>query len=166
MGKIKPTLTLTSNAASATDPGPLSFALSLTAVPGTDNGKLTVDVVTTQVIEAVAVAAGSGAGTAFSRIIQGADHTGGVGGTNGCWVYLKNTTASGSGLIYIGHMTDADYNAPSDVAYAPIEADNQYERIFTLKAGEFAFFPYDYTGDLIAVASTASQSLEAWTFDR
>ena len=166
MGKIKPTLTLTANAASASDPGPLSVALSLSAVPGQDNGKLTVDVVSTQVIESVAVKNSPTDGLSWNRLIQGADHTGGVGGTNGCWVYIKNTTASGAGVIYIGHCTDADYNSPSDVAYAKIADNNQYERIFSLKAGEFAFFPYDYTGDLIAVASIASQSLEFWTFDR
>ena len=66
-------------------------------------------------------------------------------------------------------MTDADYDpsaSPADVTYNNIAADNQYDRLFTLNAGEFAFFPYDYTGDLIAVASAASQSLEYWTFDR
>jgi len=168
MGKIKPVLSLTSNASSAgTNPGPLSVALNLTATPTKtgDSGLLTVDVVNTEVIADVSLI-GSPAGEGFNRIIQGADHTGGVGGTNGCWVYLKNTTLTGTEKIYIGHMTDADYNSPGDVAYNDITQNNQYDRIFTLKAGEFAFFPYDYTGDLIAVASAASQSLEYWTFDR
>ena len=168
MGKIKPVLSLTSNASSAgTHPGPLSVALNLTATPTKTgaSGLLTVDVVNTQVIDDVPVS-GSPTGSGFTRIIQGADHGTATGGTVGCWVYLKNTTTSGTEKIYIGHMTDADYNSPSDTAYNDITANNQYDRIFTLNAGEFAFFPYDYTGDLIAVASAASQSLEYWTFDR
>ena len=168
MGKIKPVLTLTSNSASAgTHPGPLSVALNLTATPSKtgDAGLLTVDVVNTKVIADVS-GTGSPAGTGFERIIQGADHGTAAGGTVGCWVYIKNTTLTGSEHIHIGHMTDADYNSPSDVTYNNILLDNQYDRIFTLNAGEFAFFPYDYTGDLIAVASAANQSLEWWTFDR
>jgi len=168
MGKIKPVLTLTSNASSAgTNPGPLSVALNLTATPSKtgDSGLLTVDVVNTEVITAVEQI-GSPAGNGFNRLIQGADHGTAAGGTVGCWVYVKNTTLTGSEHIYIGHMGDGDYNSPSDVTYNNITTDDQYDRLFTLNAGEFAFFPYDYTGDLIAVASAASQSLEYWTFDR
>jgi hypothetical protein len=168
MGKIKPVLSLTSNASSAgTNPGPLSVALNLTATPTKtgDSGLLTVDVVNTEVIAEVSQTL-SPTGTGFNRIIQGADHGTAAGGTAGCWVYIKNTTLTGTEKIYVGHMTDADYNSPSDEAYADIRADNQYDRIFTLLAGEFAFFPYDYTGDLICVASAAGQSLEYWTFDR
>tara|TARA_Y100001973_G_scaffold105602_1_gene179433 strand:- start:1617 stop:2123 length:507 start_codon:yes stop_codon:yes gene_type:complete len=168
MGKIKPVLSLTSNASSAgTHPGPLSVALNLTATPTKtgDSGLLTVDVVNTEVIAEVSQV-GSPVGEGFNRIIQGADHGTAIGGTVGCWVYLKNTTTSGTEKIYIGHMGDGDYNSPSDIAYNNITVNDQYDRIFTLKAGEFAFFPYDYTGDLIAVASAAGQSLEYWTFDR
>ena len=154
MGKIKPVLSLTSNASSTgTHPGPLSVALNLTATPTKTgaSGLLTVDVVNTEVIAEVAQT-GSPAGTGFNRIIQGADHGTATGGTVGCWVYVKNTTTSGANKIYIGHMTDADYNpaaSPADVTYNDITQNDQYDRIFTLLAGEFAFFPYDYTGVLI-----------------
>ena len=37
---------------------------------------------------------------------------------------------------------------------------------FTLKVGEFAFFPWDYMQDIHCGASTGSQLLEYWLFDR
>ena len=83
MAVIKPTLTLTSNASSATtDPGPLSFALSLNV---TDS--LTVDTVESEIFTI-----GTGANT---TIVDGsALESAFTPGTNGCFIFLKNTTAS------------------------------------------------------------------------
>ena len=77
----------------------------------------------------------------------------------------KNTTASGSELIYIGRTTDADATGGGQT-YTELSTNNADQRLFTLKAGEFAWFPFDYTGDLYCDASAASQSLEFWRFDR
>jgi|TARA_R100000482_G_scaffold121472_1_gene67706 hypothetical protein len=103
---------------------------------------------------------------------------------HGCWVYVKNTSPSTSRhLIAIGHTTDTDAatdddNADGDNNTATgaeltplVDGDNNThananQRLFSLRAGEFAFFPYDYTGDLYAQSTGANQSLEFWKFDR
>jgi|21_taG_2_1085346.scaffolds.fasta_scaffold07660_5 hypothetical protein len=147
MAVIKPTLTLTSNASTATtDPGPLSIALSLSA---TDS--LTVDKV-----EANTLVVSTTEATIFDGdAVSGGD---GAGGTVGSFVYMKNTSSTASRLIYIGIVADggsaADLTASGDAA-----------RLFTLKVGEFAFFPYDYTMDLTVDADGAG-TLEYWLFDR
>ena len=83
----------------------------------------------------------------------------------GCWIYITNTMASGSELIHIGHTTDADATQAGEY-YAKLTADNLNTRLFSLKAGEFAFFPYDYTGDLYIDASAANQTYEFYRFVR
>ena len=101
--------------------------------------------------------------------ITGTDFT---GGTHGGYIYMKNTTASGSDLIYVGIVHAGGNVAPTDPdAYNATgtnlnRADDASLRTFTLKAGEFAFFPWDYLGDIYCHASAASQTLEVWRFDR
>ena len=154
MGIIKPTLTLTANSSAATtDAGPLSIALSLSA---TDS--LTVDTVNSK-IETL---------TLDTEIVlydgssmSGADTTTeGAGGTYGGFLYLRNVTASGSALIYIGLDHDGDLSAA--------------KRLFTLAVGEFCWLPFDYTFDVIADASMdgavgppdTRPKLECWHFNR
>ena len=150
MAVIKPTFTLTSNKSSATtNPGPLSVALSLSA-----NDLLTVDTVVSEVIT---VAYSSAADTAV-LLIDGSAYMGtGAAGTDGGYVWMKNTTSSGANLIHIGihppGLEDIDDNGDD-------------HRFMTLKPGEFAFFPFDYTQDISIKASAASQTLEYWLFDR
>ena len=167
MGIIKPTLSLTSSANTAsTDAGPLSIALALST---TDS--LTVDLVEHRTISSVAhgtpaIVTGD---PDSSCLIDGSDFgtaSSSASGVVGCWVYVKNTTASGNEVIYIGHTTDADHVEGDGGAYTELSGDDANQRLFTLKAGEFAFFPYDYTGDLYCDASATSQSLEFWRFDR
>ena len=155
---IKPTFSFTANANSATtDPGPMSFGLTLSTTPDADaSGRLTVDVVEQDVITVT---------TATTNIVDGSAHIGsGVGGTDGCWMYLKNITVSGSYQIYIGIVADGD---TSDIA-----ADGTgTSRAFTLNRGEFAFFPYDYTGDITVETDNNGSGdtvpkLEMWRFDR
>ena len=69
-------------------------------------------------------------------------------------------------MVYIG--IDHDGGSASDLG-----ADNQADdgtataafRLFTLKAGEFAWMPFDGTCDIIGDASAAA-TLECWYFDR
>ena len=147
MATIKPTFTLTSNKASAaTAPGPLSIALALSV---TDS--LTVDTVTSEIIVF------TGAGNE-QVIFDGSDlGTAGVGGTVGSFVYMKNITASDLD-VYIGIVAH-------DGSATDLDDSGDTARLFTLKQGEFAFFPYDYTMDITADCEGAG-SLEYWLFDR
>ena len=153
MGIIKPTLTLTANASSATtDAGPLSVALSLST---TDS--LTVDIVESQIIS---IANDSSHALLFDGAALGGDTE--TAGTVGAFLYFSNAGASGD--IYIGVQADDD-------TAADIGAANQADdfsattRLFTLKPGEFAFMPYDYAMDITYDASAAA-TLEVWRFDR
>tara|TARA_R100001129_G_scaffold68904_1_gene47049 strand:+ start:50 stop:484 length:435 start_codon:yes stop_codon:yes gene_type:complete len=142
MGVIKPTLTLTSNASTAsTDAGPLSVALSLSA---TDS--LAVTEVTSKIMTVT---------TADDQVLwDDAAFTDGTetAGTDGGFVYCKNTHATAN--IFIGHA-----------AAAALEGDGTAARLMTLKPGEFAWFPWDFTADLVVDAS-ASATLETWVFTR
>ena len=148
---IKPTFTLTANKNTNTaSPGPLSVALSLNA---TDT--LSVDTVTSEIITVSATQA---------ILIDGSATNGGpgIGGTAGGYIWMKNTTASGSDLIYIGTNTSAN-DAAVDLIGSP---GSNVNRLFTLKIGEFAWMPFDYNMDIIVDASAANQQLEYWIFDR
>jgi len=155
MATITPTLTLTSNASTATSsPGPLSIALSLSA---TDS--LTVDTVEGQIFTI-----GTGANT---TIVDGsALESAFTPGTNGCFIYLKNTMTSGSETICIGIGADGLSPAVDNGTDDLTRAHTDSARTFALKAGEFAFFPFDYCGDIVAQATAASQTLEFFRFDR
>ena len=140
MAVITPTLTLTSNASSATtNPGPLSIALSLTA---TDT--LTVDTVEASIITP---------STTVSRLFDGSEKDAGseVAGTNGGFLYMKNTSAADHD-VYIG--IEADGASPTE-----LQGNADAQRLFTLKQGEFAFFPYDYTMDITVDAEDNAATL-------
>ena len=147
MAVIPPTLTLVSNAAGSTPSnlaGPLSVALSLSAT-----STLTVDDVSSGIANLTASEATLFDGSSFS-----AD---GVGGTVGGYLYLKNTSTTT--IIYIGIV--ADDGSPSNLA-----ASGNGNRLFTLKPGEFAWMPYDYTMDIITDIDSTTATLEWWRFDR
>mgnify|MGYP003139348263 CR=1 FL=1 len=146
MAVIKPTLTLTSNASTATtDAGPLSVALSLSA---TDS--LTVDTVESKIVTPT---------TTHSLLFDGsAKDDGGTAGTHGGFIYMKNTSAADYD-VYIGAVGDGV--SPSDIAAA-----DDAVRWMTLKQGEFAFFPYDYTMDITVDAEHNDATLEYWLFNR
>ena len=146
MGVIKPTLTLTSNASSATtDAGPLSIALSLSA---TDT--LTVDTVKSQIISPTTTHAILFDGSTFDD--------GGTAGTHGGFIYMKNTSTSDYD-IYIGVGADG-FSATA------MEGADDADRFLTLKEGEFAFFPWDYPMDISADAEHNDATLEYWVFNR
>ena len=147
MAVIKPTLTLTSNASSATtDAGPLSIALSLSA---TDS--LTVDTVESKIITPT---------TTVSTLFDGSALDAGseVAGTNGGFLYMKNTSTSDYD-VFIGIEADG-------ASATELQGNADAQRLFTLKQGEFCFFPYDYTMDITVDAENANATMEYWLFNR
>jgi len=147
MATIAPTLTLTSNSSSHGTPGPLSIALSLSAT-----NSLTVDTVEAQTL----VFTGS---SNHQTIFDGSAKDSGseVAGLNGGFIYFKNITATDLD-IYIGILADGE--TADDLS---INGDTA--RLFTLKQGEFAWLPYDYTMD-IQVDAEGAATLEYWLFNR
>lgn len=142
MATITPTLTLTSNASTATTPGPLSVALSLSATDALDVTEVTSKTESLTTTHEVLWAHGS-----FS---DGTEAT----GVDGGFVYFKNIHASLN--VLLGHG-----------GTAALEADNDALRVMTLQPGEFAWVPWDFTTDWIAEASgTAANALETWVFTR
>ena len=144
MATIKPTFTLTANTSSATTPGPLSVALSLSATDSLDVTEVAskiMDVSTDHVI-----------------IWDASDYTAsGAAGTDGAFVYIKNITAAGSGRnIMIGVL-----------ALENLSSDGETNRLFTLQPQEFAWFPWDCTQDLNFDANgDTTDALETWVFVR
>tara|TARA_Y100001973_G_C5165218_1_gene315731 strand:- start:897 stop:1367 length:471 start_codon:yes stop_codon:yes gene_type:complete len=155
MAKIKPTFTLTANKSTASsNPGPLSVALALNTTQLLD-----VDTVTSEILT-VPFASASDAPV---LLIDGSAYVGsGDAGTDGGYIYMKNITASGSNEIYIGvhppGLTDLDATGTG--------GGDEAHRFCTLKVGEFAFFPFDYTQDISVDADAANQKIEYWLFDR
>ena len=148
MATIKPTLSLTANASTATTPGPLSVALNLSA---TDS--LTVD----RALSEIKVL-----GTGVTKILDGSallgvDSDNGTPGTHGGFVYLKNVTASDID-IYVGLQNSDDTHVMED--------NGDTNRQFTLKQEEFAWFPWDCTGDIVAEGESGTPSIEYWFFNR
>ena len=149
MGKIKPTITLTANASSATtDPGPLSIALSLSA-----SGTFDVDraLSETKVIAVAPVKILDGSA------LLGVDSDNGTPGVHGGWVYLKNATATDID-IFIGFQNSDDTHVMED------NGDTNSQ--LTLRYGEFAWFPWDCTGDIIAEGASGTPTIEYWFFNR
>ena len=147
MATISPTLSITANASSATTPGPLSFALSLSA---TDS--LTVDRVVseTKVINTSTVLILDG-----SALLD-VDSDSGAPGSHGGFLFLRNITSSDLD-IYVAFAPDGT---------TPVLGSNDdADRTFTLKQDEFAFLPWDCTGDLIASGEGAC-TLEYFFFNR
>ena len=158
MAVIQPTLSITSNANSAaTKAGPLSFSLALSATPL--SGELTVDTVEGEVFTI-----GTGANT---ELVDGSALSAAfTPGTNGCFIYMKNTMTSGTETICVGIGADGLDPAVNDGTTDLTLANTSSARTFALKAGEFAFFPFDYCGDIVAQATAAGQTLEFFRFDR
>ena len=123
MATISPTLSITANASSATTPGPLGFALSLSA---TDS--LTVDRVVseTKVINTSTVLILDGSA------LLAVDSDSGAPGSHGGFLYLRNITSSDLD-IYVALAPDGT---------TPVLGSNDdADRTFTLKQNEFAFPP-------------------------
>ena len=161
MATIQTSFSISANKSTATTtPGPLSVAISAAAT-----NSLTVDEVRSKVITI---------GTTHAELLKGAemgDGADGAGGTadNGGFLYLKNVTASGSYVIYIAMGSDVDVardlSSTDEMDDFDDDTANQI-RFMTLKRGEWAFIPWDYTTRLTMDASGADQLLEYWLFNR
>ena len=169
MATITPTLTITANSSSASTPGPISTAINISTTTS-----LTTDCL---LAAATMIPANSGAPTklfdgdalSIAGIGSGADgNASDTPGTHGCFLYLKNATASGTGLIYVGTTlqgaTDPDDFGTGGTALD--HADDASLRLFTLKRDEFVWMPWDFLQDIYVGASSPSQSLEYMVFDR
>ena len=169
---ITPTLSIKSNANSATtgNKGPLSVALSLSA---TD--LLAVDNVQSEIKTLV---------DAPVQLLDGTDHSGGTETPStaaanqvGGYVYIRNSGTAKAAYVGIvsnchdndggGVGTDTPTAPTSSGTTALDEASNVTLRTFTLRPGEFAWFPWDYTGDIYAECEHSDgTTVEYWLFDR
>jgi hypothetical protein len=124
----------------------LSIALNLSA---TDS--LTVDTVKSEIITPT---------TTVSTLFDGSALDAGseVAGTNGGFLYMKNTSTSDYD-VYIGIEADG-------ASATELQGNADAQRLFTLKQGEFCFFPYDYTMDITVDAENANATMEYWLFNR
>ncbi len=157
---ISPTLTITSNANTATtDPGPLSIALNLST-----SDKLTIaGHVESQTYvfanDASHVILFDGALSKYGNNTETA-------GSVGAWLYMKNVGAANNVFIGVGADDDVakDIDGTNDGASYDDDTANAV-RLFTLQPGEFCFFPYDYALRIIGDSSGAA-TLEYWLFDK
>ena len=168
---IKPTLQFVSNSeTSTTDPGPMSFALNLTTTPTADvvsgvyKGRLSVDDVDQRLYTT---------SDTITSLLDGSEVGGGTEtpATVGCYIYLKNHSTTSGDNIYIGIVAGGGSDTPAAPAASGTtaldEATNATLRTMTLLPGEFAFFPFDYTGDIYYEAAAGkTPKLEYWRFDK
>jgi len=165
MATITPTLSLTSNASTASTAGPLSMALSLST---------SVDITCDDVHQGiVTIADATSPGFLFKGETQDwrSGTFGGAGDAApgyGGFVYLKNVSAAAND-IYIGIAADDEGAAEELQDAADVDGGDSFAVDFfrwcTLKQNEFAFFPWDYSHIYTYDASGAA-TLEWWIFDR
>ena len=167
MAKILPTIAFTSNANTAsTNSGPNSMAIAASI---TDS--LTVDLMEQQLITTSATttifANGSDHAIASGGAADG--DSGNTPGTVGGYVFLKNNSSTAGDDLYIGIVAAGGLQAPTaPTGGTDLEsAVDTTLRTMTLKPGEFAWFPWDYMGDLYYKAAAGKTPvLEYWRWDR
>ncbi len=149
MATITPTLTLTANASTASTPGPMSVALSLSATDALDVTKVETKILDVKTDHTASIDAGV--------LWDASDYTAsGAAGTDGAFVYIKNTSSNAVHEISIGHGSAAHILGAANTT-----------RLMTLRGGEFAFFPWDCTADIVYDANVdQSAILESWVFVR
>ena len=134
---------------SAAPTGPLSVALSLVASDVLDVTKVETKILDVKGDHTASMDAGV--------LWDASDYTAsGQAGTDGAFVYIKNTSSTDGHHITIGHG-----------AAANLSTDANTTRLMTLRGGEFAFFPWDCTADIVYDANgDYSAILETWVFVR
>jgi len=149
MGILKPTLTLTANASTATtEPGPMSIALSLSATDSLDVTEVASKIIdlTTDVHQLVWDASEFTASAAV--------------GVDGAFLYFKNLLAENSPV-------DVAHDISIGMGNENILNAGNTNRLFTLQPGEFAWFPWDCSQDLyVDQAEVNTSALECWIFVR
>ena len=180
MGKIIPTLSIVSNANTATTnpgPGSVSISASITDI-------LSVDLMEQQLIAVTDDITANFPWTAQGQLLlDGADVGGATKtpGSVGCFIYMKNTDTTTGNNIHVGILTGSTLDAANSGTVGGVDAplrpaasatsaldhtDNKTLRTFTLLPGEFAFFPFDYTGDIYVESAQNSPVLEYFRWDR
>tara|TARA_R110002020_G_scaffold79137_1_gene198600 strand:+ start:633 stop:1157 length:525 start_codon:yes stop_codon:yes gene_type:complete len=172
MAKITPTISFTTNAYNATSnagPGSITLAAAI-------SDTLNVDYQEALLIETSNVLNANANGA--NGPLDGSGYAGGDGdsgltpGTVGSFVFFKNNSTTTGENIYIsiatagGNQASAVPAATGAGGTALEEADHETLRTMTLLPGEFAWFPWDYTGDIHYVAATGTPELEYWRWDR
>lgn len=171
MGKITPTISFTSNSESVTNnPGPGSVSVSASI---TDS--LSVDLMEQKLIEC---------SDTPTKLVDGHDTMTTAGsdvwtpGTVGSYIFLKNNSSTTNEDIYVGIVSNCQDNTGTcvgaDNPTAPHASnaghlagtDHETLRTFTLLPGEFAWFPWDYTGDIYYESKTGTPALEYWRWDK
>lgn len=147
---ITPTLTITSNAYSATtSPGPTTSPLAISVT----------DLLDVTQVEAKVIDASTTHAVLFDASEYAID--GDTAGTDGGFVFLRNLTEglTTTANIYIGIAASA-----SDLADG---GSGEASRLMTLLPGEFAFFPWDMENQIIVDATAAVDgALDAVLFSR
>ena len=165
MAKITPTLTLSSFASDysvSADQGPLSIALSLSVtdaltVDDAEGDLHTVTTTRTQILD----------GSSIHGSTSSMDP-----GTDGCFLYMKNADTTTGNNIHVGiiphnHVSNDPLTPAEDGNTTSLDGTTQETaRTFTLLPGEFAWFPWDYTGDIYVESAQNSPTMEVWRFDR
>ena len=190
MAIIKPKLLIGANVnGTSATAGPMGTPINL------ETGKISLNVSDGEVFEIPSVRTDTSSAdfeklAPLGQVLhRGADYTASAHASNtvtdhhGIWIFILNTTATSSKhLVAIGHTTDTDAatdddNADGDGNTATgaeltplVDGDNNThadagQRLFSLKAGEWCWFPYDHTGTLYCQATAAGQSLEVWKFN-
>ena len=168
---IQPTLSFKSNSNTATTlPGANSIALTMSI-----SDQLSVDLMEQQLIET---------STTPTKLVDGHDTMTSAGsdvwtpGTIGSYVFLKNNSTTTGEHVYIGIVSNCQDNTGTcvgaDNPTAPHASnaghlagtDHETLRTMTLLPGEFAWFPWDYTGDIYYESATGTPQLEYWRWDK
>ena len=171
MGVIQPTITFSTNSnASTNNAGPGSMALSASVT----------DVLTVDLAEQKLLATS----TSPVQLVDGHDTMTLAGsdvwtpGSVGSFIFLKNNSTTTGENILIGIVSNCNRNdgtlTGADGATAPhatndghlADTANTTLRTMTLLPGEFAWFPWDYTGDIYYESVTGTPQLEFWRWDR
>ena len=154
MGIITPTFTLKSNASSATsNAGPMSVALSLSATDSLD-----VTEVASKIVEI---------SDTHQTIWAHDDYftTNADFGVDGGFLYFKN-------LLTENSPADLQHDIMIGNAAEDLDGQDEFNRLFTLQPGEFAWMPWDFTFDItadgggISPSETNAAALECWLFVR
>ena len=152
MGIIKPTITLTANASTATtDAGPMSIALSLSATDSLD-----VTEVQSKILDMVSLT--------HQLVSDASDFTAsGAAGVDGAFMYFKNKLADNDPV-------DILHSIMISTSDADVDGGGEATRLMTLRPGEFAWMPWDCTQDIYAAplddGVTNTGALECWLFVR
>ena len=180
MAKIQPTISFTSNSNSVTtNPGPGSVSIAASIADS-----LNVDLVEQRLITTSTTLNEDTTGKngiladGYELMTAGGGSTWPNDGTVGSYIFMKNNSTTTGEMIYIAIVSNCDDNqATATGTNTPLvpdagaqtglsQTDNITLRTFTLLPGEFAWFPWDYTGRISFEAKTGNPKLEYWRWDK